>query len=82
MEEYSILLIYILFVYQCKLPDGSLYPPIAELLQIAGKDASSLQNILDNNEQDQQNSEQRKPPHALLPEEEWDEIPVHNADDK
>ncbi|KAK2161194.1 hypothetical protein LSH36_120g12001 [Paralvinella palmiformis] len=67
---------------KCKLPDGSIYPPIAGLLQIAGKDASSLQNILDHDKQDLEDKDQRKPPHALLPEEEWDEIPVHNADDK
>ena len=71
-----------LFILQCKLPDGSIYPPIAQLLQIAGKEDSSLQNVLDRNKQEEQNKEQRKPPHALLPDEEWDEIPVHNADDK
>ena len=63
---------------QCKLADGSIYPPIAALLHKVGRDVNSLQQLLYEDEERRRRQQAKKPPHALLPEDEDEEHPVHS----
>lgn len=65
---------------QCKMSDGSVFPPIAELLKRAGPSYTNLQSVL--KEEEERMKSDRMPPHAILPEDEEDEIPVHSATDR
>ena len=58
-----------------------MFRPIGELLRRVGSDVALLQKVLDDDEARQQESG-RIPPHAQLPEDEYEELPVHNAEDK
>ena len=63
--------------------DGSIFPPIMHLMRQI-KDKGQLQQVLDREQQREEREETRRrklPPHALLPEYEDDEVPVHNAED-
>lgn len=68
--------------WQCKLSDESIFPPIINLLE--GEDVQELQKLLkDEAERAKKKSKKKKPPpHAQLPEDEFEEVPVHNDDDK
>ena len=71
-----------LSVFQCKLPDESVFPPIVQLLQKEGKDYASLQRVLNEDEKRTKNRRRKPPPHAQLPEDAFEEVPVHNAEDR
>ena len=60
---------------QCHLSDGSVFQPIGDLLKKRGKDVHAIRP-----QQDESPTHQGKPPpHALLPEDEAEELPVSNA---
>ena len=70
-----------------------MFKPIAELLRRVGSDVASLQRVLAEEEDRRRQQEagmfaldttpkDRVPPHAQLPDDEYEELPVHNADDR
>ena len=68
---------------QARLPDGQIYRPISSLLRQLDLDMSLVgsQGLGVTDGEDGQISD-RKPAHALLHDEEQDEIPVHGPDGK
>ncbi|XP_012940388.1 uncharacterized protein LOC101860264 [Aplysia californica] len=70
--------VYVSFV-KARLPNGEIYRPIAQLLREVDIDLSHMPI---KGEPPADNSVYRKPAHAVLPEEEKDEIPVHGPDGK
>ena len=60
--------------------DGSIYPPISALLRRVGRDFNSLQQLLTEDEarRRRQQQQSKKPAHAMLPEDENEEHPVHS----
>ncbi len=56
--------------------DGSVFQPIGELLKKQGKDVHAYQPPDDGAGE----SPGKPPPHALLPEDESDEHPVHDSE--
>ncbi|XP_074647922.1 uncharacterized protein LOC141903618 isoform X2 [Tubulanus polymorphus] len=72
-------------VIKCRLLNGTVFPPIIELLQKVGKNIDSLQRLLEEEEELRRAARAetaRIPPHAQLPEDELEEVPVSNPDDK
>ncbi|RUS82358.1 hypothetical protein EGW08_009873, partial [Elysia chlorotica] len=74
--------VYVSFI-KVRLPDGQIYRPISRLLRQLDLDLALVgsQGKCASDDQDGQVSS-RKPAHALLQEEEQDEIPVHGPDGK
>ena len=65
-------------VFQCKLPDGRVFLPILDLLRKVGRDVRSLQSVVaDEDERCEELS--KPPPHAQLPEDGYDDVPVHDG---
>ncbi|KAK0048473.1 hypothetical protein Bpfe_022088 [Biomphalaria pfeifferi] len=76
-QMYKGMPVYVSFV-KARFPDGQMYRPISSLLRLLAIDISQV-----NGPQTIPTSGPiRKPAHALLPEEEEDEIPVHGPDGK
>ena len=70
---------------QSRLTGGEMYRPITRLLRELDVDMSKLDvngNTQRDSETDGRTDEFRKPIHALLPEEQTDELPVHGPDGK
>ena len=67
-------------MFQCLLPDETVFKPTGDIIKKLGTDYHSLQQVL----HDEQERERKKriPPHALLSEDEADEHPVHNHDSR
>ena len=61
---------------QCHTRDGTIFPPISSLLRQYGRSYDELVNLVSEAEQE----DYRKPAHALLPDDEAEEIPVHHTD--
>lgn len=59
--------------------DGCIYPPIGELLKSAGLTVATLASSPETN---YQAHSKKPPPHALLPDQIEDELPVHGANDR
>ena len=55
--------------------DGCAYPPIGELVKLAGLNVAYGDSSIST-------QSKKPPPHALLPEDIADEIPVHGATDR
>jgi hypothetical protein len=66
-------------VRQARDADGCTYPPIGELLKSAGLTIATLATSPDSN---YHAHSKKPPPHALLPDEIEDELPVHGANDR
>ena len=62
------------------MPDGSIFPPILSLLQSLGPDFPVLQQVVREDQKRQEALARKPPPHAQLPEDECEEVPVHSAD--
>lgn len=64
--------------------DGSVFRPVAELIKDLPMAVGSLKRdadlILDQNLQNSNNG--KNPPHALLPGDDDEEVPVHNGNDQ
>lgn len=69
-----------LSLVKCRRSDGTFFPAIHELIKQVRHVTPQLQQVM--NTECAQTSPSRRPPHALLPEEDDDQVPVHNADDK
>ena len=80
----NLLISIIIFFLQSKLTDGSVFMPIAELIKDLPLAVGSLKRdadlILDQNFQNSNNG--KNPPHALLPGDDDEEVPVHNGNDQ
>ncbi|XP_064643376.1 uncharacterized protein LOC135497487 [Lineus longissimus] len=72
-----------LSVVKCHMPDGSIFPPVVKLLRQVGKTVDTLQKVLEEQAEYESRAEDtdRIPPHAQLPEDDMDEVPVSNPDD-
>lgn len=68
-----------LCVVKARNSDGSVFPPINELLKSAKMSIDWLENPPEHESQSQQS---RRPPHARLPDEVDDELPVHGANER
>ena len=58
--------------------DGCIFPPIGELLKLAGLNFSSFLSAAESS----YSMHSKRPPHAMLPEDIEDEIPVHGANER
>ncbi|XP_064612692.1 uncharacterized protein LOC135476560 [Liolophura sinensis] len=69
-------------VVKCRDRYGCYYEPVVNLLREADLDVRSLKEVVKmaDEKEAQRDEEERVPPHALLPEDECDEIPVHGPD--
>lgn len=69
-----------LAVVKCRLDDDSVFPPIAVMLKKC-HDNPCMRRFLDEEKIGQTHVNEKMPPHAQLPEDEYAEVPVHNAAD-
>ena len=60
--------------------DGSIYPPILHLLRLGGRDYNELQRVIDLDEERRRRELEHQdcpPPHAVLPQDDLEQVPVH-----
>ncbi|CAL1529224.1 unnamed protein product, partial [Lymnaea stagnalis] len=80
-QVYKGMPVYVSFV-KARLPDGQIYRPVSTLLRQLDVDLAQAGLSRDRSQSGATIPSSRKPAHALLPEEEEDEIPVHGPDGK
>jgi len=66
-----------LSVIKCRRGDGSMYRPIVEIMRKIGMQVNT--NHIESKKKPMEYGDVRMPPHALLPEDEPEEVPIHHS---
>ncbi|XP_013415891.1 uncharacterized protein LOC106177605 [Lingula anatina] len=72
-----------LSVIKCKYKDGRLFPPIAEMLRCMDTDLPSLSSIIKHARENKDKVDlNKKPPHAVLPEDGYKDVPIQTPESR